>query len=243
MPEPAKRPFYLVAHRINDPDGIGDAVRAGANAIECDVRENVVDHDGSFPWSTKLTRWLDAAAVAARDLPSLALLYFDVKEPSALSVIVDKVRSKIPEQFNVLYSIARFDDRHRFSSIVTSLRSHEGIAIDQHDDPDAVANYFASIGAQRCWYGNGIFVAGPPWTLPGIEQSIRRAVSIRDSTNRLAKVVVWTLEKGDSMSNFIGIGVDAILVARHAIPTLSSALQASSSARIARRDDPAFGHS
>ena len=34
----AARPVYVIAHRCNDIEDIGKALRKGANSIECDVR-------------------------------------------------------------------------------------------------------------------------------------------------------------------------------------------------------------
>lgn len=68
MPRPVGRPVYLIAHRCNAPKEIERALKAGANAIECDVRFKgkdgwVVQHD-PLAGATSLNDWLIAAGNA-----------------------------------------------------------------------------------------------------------------------------------------------------------------------------------
>jgi len=64
---PAEAPRYIIAHRCNSVRDIAKALENGANGLECDVRYHqrskswYVDHDGVFPWSTKLDDWLQEA--------------------------------------------------------------------------------------------------------------------------------------------------------------------------------------
>jgi len=60
-------PKYIVSHKCNSVGMMTKSLENGANGIECDVRFDkksqawYVDHDGAFPWSTKLLDWLEEA--------------------------------------------------------------------------------------------------------------------------------------------------------------------------------------
>lgn len=234
------RSVYLVAHRANDPEDIAAAISRGANAVECDCRRNVVDHDGSFPWSTNLSRWLAAAASAALRHPNFSLIYVDVKDVESIQTIADKFRNIIPSDLNILYNIADFSDRENLRNIAGSLLPNEGLCIDEHDNPSEVNEFFSNIRVSRGWYGNGVFVAGPPWELPVIESSIRRGIGIRNSGGSIKKVAVWTLARPESMRRFIDIGVDAILVNPDSLRTLADIVASNDTVRPAARTDSAF---
>lgn len=238
-----RRPFYAVAHRINSPRAIAEAIAAGANAIECDVRRTVVDHDAALPWSTRLEDWMSAAATAVAGHPQLALIYFDIKEPDAAGEIVAAARRALPASVSLLFSIASFANRQHLTPLVPGLRQNEGIAIDEHDVPADVDEFFGEVQAERTWYGNGIMVPGPPAALPVIERSLREAITLREQGTHLKKVAVWTLRRRDSMQQFINLGVDAILVDTDVIPLVLDVVAGSRYARLATRQDPAFSAS
>jgi glycerophosphoryl diester phosphodiesterase len=234
------RPFYAVAHRTNSAAAIASALTAGANALECDLRRDVVDHDGVFRWSTPLDEWLEAARLALIDHPQLALIYCDIKEPTAMGEIIVKVRARLPLSINVVFSCAAYADRVHFVPLVSSLRAREGFAIDEHEDPVEVGAFFSQNGVERCWYGNGIFVAGPPWTLPRIEASVRDAIRLRDTQGTVKRVAVWTLADRVAMESYIRLGVDAILVNTSDLSKLTNLVGASTQVRMATRSEDAF---
>lgn len=234
------RPFYLVAHRVNDYQDIPEAIRRGANAIECDVREGVVDHDTTWGAPTRLKTWLVAASNAADKYPELALIYFDVKEAQALEQIVEAVRTSPLGASGVakLYSVPTLEDSKAFRSI--RLVKGEGFAIDGHSDPQEVADVFAALDRPPAWYGNGI--AGPLPLFSSHMESIELAVHMRNYSKRppFSKVAVWTLRRQVSMREFISLGVDAILVNPGELDELSEVVDESAAVRRATRQDPAF---
>lgn len=238
-----RRPFYIVAHRANDPEDVGAALAAGANAIEADLRGDFVDHDGEFPWSTRLSTWLDAVASAAAN-QSFALLYLDIKTPEKLPQIVANVTAKVPATLPTLFSVAKLSSAPHLAAIVPTLAPNQGICIDEDGDATAAAKFFKATGLKRCWYGNGIFLFGPPHLLPGIEASIRAGVAIRDTVDGgIDGVVHWTLEKEASLRMFIDIGVDAILVNADDLGTLRAIVESSPKVRAAARNDSPWARS
>lgn len=235
------RPIYLIAHRCNDPADIRDALQKGANSIECDVRRDVVDHDGRFPWSTRLSDWLDAAAKASVEFGDrFAMIYFDVKDPGAIGPIVGAVQAALPSSMPRLYNVAAYAEAPSLAQVAHQLLPSEGLCVDEHDSASDVVGFFQRESFGRYWYGNGVFVAGPPWRLPVIEASIRDAVAMRGRSRVPPKVVIWTLAKRSSMDTFLQIGVDALMTNASSLPQLHQAVAALAGVVPATRLDNAF---
>jgi hypothetical protein len=209
------RPVWIVAHACNEPDEVDSALADGANAVECDVRCDDgrwhVDH-GVDDGALALEAWLATAAI---DDPSLALVVFDIKTAEADVVALRaRVRAQMPGDLPCIYSVAGWDDRQALARLAVDLGPREGLAIDEHDDPDAVAAFFAQLDVDRAWYGMGIDVKLPE--PPNVRPAIDRAVAIVDAGASIAKVLVWTLARRGSIDSYLDAGVDAVMVERFA---------------------------
>ncbi len=249
------RPFYIIAHRCNDLDEIDEALQAGANTIECDVRYGrcgwippflgidydwYVDHDGIYPWSTKLSDWLDRAKQCADHYgQQFALIYFDIKTPMRLGKLRSRARSKLPADLNLLFSTADWDDRSAFDEIIGDLRYNEGVAIDEDNHPMRIQRYFADKKlVSNFWYGNGTVVWGHG---PNVKPSVKKACRLRDSQRKIKKVCVWTLAKLTSILEYICCAhVDGVMINQSTIKDTVDMVGALEIVRRANRVDPAF---
>ncbi len=239
-----RRPAYLIAHRQNDKGDIAGALQKGANAIECDVRvkdnEWYVDHDGVYAWSTKLSDWLVQAADCASSFgQAFALIVFDIKTPEKLASLRSAVRAALPADLNTIFSIADYSDRNAFAEIAGDLKPNEGLAIDAHNSPSEVEDYFNCIGVSQYWYGNGIFTGGIG---PHVYESLVKACGLRDEGKGIKKAYVWTLAKDSSIRDYLySVGVDGVMVNPSTLADAKAIMTAPDSRdRMATRADPPF---
>jgi hypothetical protein len=215
------RPFYIIAHACNHLVSVKNAVQAGCNAIECDIRratnfyeepewEFTVRHDpiGSGE-SIKL--YLDGLVKILQKNPQVAVVYFDIKDADVntkrlLEIIREHLTNIVP--VNVVLSHANFAGREMFNPLVGFLRDPgEGVVIDEHDSPQEVRDFFKGKIA-RFGYGNGVFVVGVPKYIPN---SILEGVALKWLERDIRWVYTFTLVTKASMRDYIAKGVDGIM--------------------------------
>ena len=244
------RPFYVVAHRCNSTDAVKDAIAAGANAIECDIRYYdsqkyfLVSHDKSVtPATDALIPYLDQMSVVLKAQPAVALVIFDCKDQpeNQFLTLLKLVRKHLTDQVpvNVLFSISSYDDRAFFNPLKGfAMAPNEGVGIDEDNDFNRVSKFFVDLGISQHTYGNGTYAYGVG---PNVPHTVMTAVAHRARWGNLKMVYVWTLQDSDSMRNYMRMGVDGILVNNPA--TLREVLneqEFSGNLRLATRTDRPF---
>ncbi|WP_187696250.1 hypothetical protein, partial [Xanthovirga aplysinae] len=250
LKENSQRPFYIISHRCNDKEDISLSIENGTNAIECDVwldKNNIwwVNHD--LFKTTLLSEWLKEAKVVAKiHEESFALVIFDIKTPKKLLSLKTLVNTYLPEDLNVIYSIAALGDANAFEEIAYSLNTFEGLSIDFENSPKKVANFLNTIEVENYWYGNGITAALPDTET--LRNSLKQAAILRDEELGIKKTYTWTLEKKSTMEDYIlNQSVDGFIInagafwgrdfSENAIEVL---LEHSDYIRKAKRSDNAF---
>jgi glycerophosphoryl diester phosphodiesterase len=248
----APRPFYVIAHHCNRVEQVQLALDHGANAIECDVSWDEalwIRHPSNLleplPDATPLTDYLASVRdVAERFDKRFALAIFDLK-PSmtedSVRWLLDEVRRILTEStsLNVIFSVADFERRGVLEPVLASLLSREGAGIDEHDQPEHVAQHFAAKGVRNVAYGNGIHTYVPDLIGGSIELSIRRALQIKHDTGQIQFVCRWTLNDPSSMQRYIELGVDGIMT--DDVERLASVTETAEAAvRLASRADNPF---
>jgi glycerophosphoryl diester phosphodiesterase len=215
-----QRPFYIIAHRVNDTVSISRVITEGANAIECDVRHVdgrfIVSHNWPDLNPVDLEAYLQSIAATARNNNRLALVIFDCKEnsPTLAVPFLEAIRNHLTNQIslNVLISIASYDDRQFLASLAGQLSAREAVAIDQDDDPARVSGFFQGLRIQNHAYGNGI--AAVLWEnpfAPNVPPSIMEAIAHKALRRGIRFVYVWTLDDKGSMRDYLRMGVDGIM--------------------------------
>jgi hypothetical protein len=236
-----RRPIYVIAHRNNGLRTLEEAIASGANGIECDVRDDVVDHDGAFPWSTSLTEWLETASDMATRYEHFGLIYFDVKQPRSLAALVANARSKLPSALSCVFSIADFEDRACLDVIIGDLREREGIAIDDMPDVATYAKWLEShFKRVPSWYSYGVPSHKERHSLESVMPSIRSALLCRNTSAPFAKACVWSLTDRTLMQTYLDAGVDALVVERGAVPDMLAVVNSTPGVRLATRADDPF---
>lgn len=255
MCEPDPRPFYIIAHRINKVDEITPAIDQGANAIECDIvavgNQLIVYHIPDLDplhW-VNLVDYLQELADIARHRTELALVIFDCKPsvtPQHGPRLLRAIRTHLTRRvagLSILISVASYDQRDVLASLTERgpLRAHEGVAIDEHNSPTDVANYFDDIGISRCGYGNGTIALLTPLPGSSVPPSIMKAIARKALHQDIKLVYVWTLSSGRSIRNYLRTGVDGIFV--NDVPKLAeifSALESQLNVSLASRGHDPF---
>jgi hypothetical protein len=147
--------------------------------------------------------------------PGFALVILDLKEsggrPDLGGDILRLARAHLTRATGIklILSVAKLSRASELGSAPRALGPGEAVAIDEEDDPAAVARWFSSRGVRRYAYGNGIATIARE---PDVRPSIERAVRNERAGGRLRLVYVWTLEDPDSMQEYLELGVDGILV-------------------------------
>jgi hypothetical protein len=242
----SRRPVWIIAHRCTHPADAESALGAGANGVECDLRFAggawKVAHRGDD--TVALSQWLGAARWYAERYPHFTLAVIDLKTPRADIVeLRHAIRDALPTDVAVLYSTASFDDRDALARLAPDLRAREGLAIDEHDEPEEVDAFFRSLAVEHAWYGNGIAVSVPE--PPSIRASIERAIALR-GRGAIKKGYVWTLAARDSIRTYLDeVEVDGVMVESGTFsPGVENALalvHELPALRLATRADAPFG--
>ncbi|MCP4399080.1 MAG: hypothetical protein GY801_17485, partial [bacterium] len=226
------RPFYIIAHHVNNIASISRVIGEGANAIECDIMHD----DGKFivkhplpdvstnpvplPISVELVPYLRSMATIARNNNRLALVIFDCKEsnPNLAVPLLETIRNHLTNvvHLNVLISVGSFNDRQFLAPLAARLRTREGdhtlppegVAIDYDNDPARVSDFFLRLQIQKHAYGNGIT---SPLPAPNVPPSIMEAVAHKSLRHGIRFVYVWTVDDRNSMRDYLRMGVDGIM--------------------------------
>ena len=161
-----KRAIYIIGHRANDITDIKEVFAAKANGIEIDVRWGnhlfgddrwYVDHDGIFPWSTKLDSWLEELVNQLDHFDQqAAMIIFDVKTPNHIAKLIPLIHSFLPTDLQIVISTGNIADIEHFKPVLAELRDNESVAIDYAADPQETVDFFHRQQFYRVWYGDGI---------------------------------------------------------------------------------------
>jgi hypothetical protein len=216
---PVSRNFYLIGHGCNDLDKINKALRQKVNGIECDLWEDDdkkwwISHEGLS--KTDLKEWLSHITIAEKKFKrQLSVIVFDVKTAGLFKGVRDIINSTLPPDLPRIYSTAKIEMAHIFAEVVPLLEPHEGIAVDEEDNPAEVAAFFRKIGATQCWYGNGITL------IPLNEEfheCMQQAAPIRDTTGPFSKIYTWSVHRTKALRKYIEEDkVDGIIVGLNGI--------------------------
>lgn len=251
--KPGTRPLYVIAHRINSPAWIDEALKSGANGLEIDLRykastkEWFVDHDVILPTSVKLADWLEAAVKAEKKYgKQWAVLFLDIKTAEAQDELRKLIRAKLPANLPLVFGCADYAKRDTLLPVFKNGSRLDGFSIDISDGdptPQQVNDFYSKNSIATGWYGTGLFVGGVG---SKIDSSLIDAVKRRDQKKEFKKVYTWTVEKESTMDYYFReLKVDGMLVnlkfgslGQDRIPTAVTV--AKKYGVLATRDTPAF---
>jgi hypothetical protein len=238
MLHPQKRKFYIIGHNPNTLKEAEGFLKAGANALEPDIRYRkdladtwyvahdeieLVGLDNAGLHARSLGVYLDGLRQMIGPAPggtkpryNLALINFDIKVPefdinSFVSFVFDHFSNfPICNGVAILITYASLD-RIAFLNAYKQNKDFVGIGIDEEPDPAAVAGGFWSAGQKRFCYADGIVSPGIKWHLP---KSIMRARANQTTAQGegFKLVYMWTLDDASSMRSYLDLGIDATIV-------------------------------
>jgi hypothetical protein len=214
-----RRPFYLIGHNTNTIADVRTALKAGCNAIECDIQirsngELVINHgdpgaDGGVP----LDPYLNDVRALLGEFPQLAMVMFDSKIKGAANGkhLLDRIRALLTKDIflPVIISVAKLDMDSFFEDIRSGLGDAEGIMIDEEKDPVKIQDHFAGQGVANNCYGNGIFVTG---VRHSVRSSIEQGAALKAMTGKLKWVYAWTIGAQSTMREMINAGADGLII-------------------------------
>ena len=232
-----KRPFYLIAHRINDKSLIEPALVNGCNALEIDLTRSengewFVDHDA--PTGQTLVEWLEEAK-RIHNKYNLSLLIFDIKTVGQtvleLVMLYRAAKLPVPVCFTVGTSV------RTLQRIAYDLKPHEGVGLYEVLDPHEAAQGLRDFQNITFSYGKAAAIAGKT----DLWQSIRQATAMRDRGEVYSKIYVWTFANEDAFHQYLmEMDVDGIMVEPWFVKTARKIVDESPIHRLATRKDQAF---
>lgn len=259
-------PFWVIAHRMGDLNDVQRALKAGANALECDVRWDndhfVVRHDkdlplGPFDRPFDFIKWLKGVRRLALTNPSLSLIIFDYKEPEngRVDLMLHQIRTYLTSNkdttpLNILISTAKFKYSGALEPIFKDLAPHEGVAIDEEHsiEPQQIAQYFDKrfrdlrVRNRNQAYANGISMPFPEnLGRMDVRKRVMDAIALKSLEGKIKFVYVWNLNRSFSVAQYLSTGVDGVFVndPKVALDALNQA-RFRDRYRLARREDRVF---
>jgi hypothetical protein len=237
--------MYAIAHRTNSCHLIGRVLAAGANAIEIDVRFGLgswyVEHDFVHPLSTTLSSWLASAQEAFHIFSTRwTLLIVDIKtsRDNNLEALRSTIRNALPDLY-AIYSISNLEDATAFDHVIPSLHLKDGLAVDYHNNPLEVRDFFIQRGVTRFWYGNGI--NAPMHHMvelfgPNVRRSLAEAAVLKRATPRF-RTYAWTVPTEALVAEYLCF-CDGVMVNEDLIPAAVGMIERIGQLAIPGRDSP-----
>ncbi len=232
------RPVYVCAHRVNGLGEIDRALTAGANAIECDVREGVVDHDGTFPWSTPLDAWLER--LGSQMGQQIALVYFDIKAPTWSPRLIEQARAALPSACRRLYVVASVEAFLEAAPLLPDLGPTEAFAVDGEGDVKQVAAAFEAASIRRWWFSYGLPRRDEQLQERLVLPALEAATSIRSQSGGPIGIAVWTLSRIDLFRRYLQLGVDTLVTDLSKVDSFVNTVAIEDGFRMADQNDVQF---
>ncbi|MBI2769191.1 MAG: hypothetical protein HYX47_06190 [Burkholderiales bacterium] len=243
------RLFYVMAHNPNHAKDALAYLKAGANALEPDLR--FVDgeirvhdqfviagmrfrfpvHDGRGPTLREYLRELREGIGASGRPP--ALIAWDLKPDfdfKWLRIAVETVREEFLTAYpnvSMLYTVGSPDGMAALQQLAPLLRPGEAVGIDDGMPHDEAHTKFNALGAAYT-FAHRADIA-----------EVQRAVALRDRGNSFRLVYAWTINDRDKLKALVDAGVNGVIVDMQSVATLCGLL-AGQPARLARPDDQPF---
>lgn len=236
-PDPLNpRPFYIIAHMCNATDYVDEAIRDGANAIECDITveknkndilEFRVYHGTVFGVgygrrgfrSTPIHEYL---SYMRSNKDRFTIVIFDCKQQeediSAREYgkkLCEIIKTYLPDN-KCIMSIPKLEMRDFFQGMKDAGFDNAGKDISMIEtspkgkDPDLWINTAEETGAN--WLGMGIDARAPFSPLRNWIPPLVHSAQRRDKNEKVEKVYYWTLEDPSSMIRVLATDIDGIII-------------------------------
>ena len=214
------RPFYAIAHRVLNIEGVDAAIRDGANALEIDFtawRKGSgapnwwADHDGTpTSWEAKAEDILAHIAKRHGEGRNILWVWFDIKNPNkcdardpkeyrcSIQYLQDLARQYLrPRGIRVLYGLATDSDvkKGAYASLIErGLDPVEAMGIEgDYEEVDRLFNrYGSTTPIRQRVMTRGLF----NWDLT--ISKILRQVKLASQSGKFGRSIAWTMVNMDS---------------------------------------------
>jgi hypothetical protein len=225
------RNFYIIGHNPNSVQAAIKCLKAGANAIEPDIRYLpeynekffVYDLATENPKKHTLKDYLIGLAGALNKEMNLnlALITFDLKpsyskEMESYSLLyMEEIFRQLNEYFfknytsvPLLFTVGDPSGKPLLSTAKPYLSANQAVGVDEGDTAKSVSDFFKNEQIP-CAYANG---TSSPFASPEkFKRLIQEAITLRSESNDLKLVYTWTVNSLKTMRNFIDTGVDGMI--------------------------------
>lgn len=234
-----QRPFYLIAHQVNDPSALHQVAYDGANACEIDLqfdpqdRQWYVNHDR--PEGLTVFQWLQHL----KSHTEFQVVIMDIKNPCPgwhLRLLLEQVRRTKIRQ-TVVFSVAT--ELSCLLKVEHELHASEGLATDYVSLPEEVVQQLPS--DVNAWFGDGITSWAP--NKPGLYDALRKAVYLRTNGTKIKKVYTWTVATEGSFLKYLDLDLDGIMVEKDFVGAARALVERSPFHRMATLEDHPFQRS
>ncbi|HYC77666.1 MAG TPA: hypothetical protein VEI02_08575 [Planctomycetota bacterium] len=226
----AARPIYVIAHMCNTPAYVEAAVRAGANAVECDVRArhptriDLHFHHGfsvPYPARSPVRTPLREQARAIRSLGDACALFvvdckpLDGADYRAYGRALGEGLGAELEAARVLVSVGATEMLPVFDGIAdVGFAAGRDVSMIDNDPRGERADRWIDFAERHDLTALGIgtdshvpFDRLKRWIAP-----LRAAVRGRDARGRVRKVYYWTVKTRSSMRRLLDLELDGMIV-------------------------------
>jgi hypothetical protein len=224
------RKFYIIGHNPNSVQAAIKCLKAGANAIEPDVRF-LPEYDEKFfvydlatenPKNHTLKDYLTGLAAALnKEKLNLALLAFDLKPSyskqmeNASNFYMKEFFSQLNEYFfknytsvPVLITVGDSSGKPLLATAKPYLSVNQAVGVDESDTPKCVADIFEKEHIPFA-YANG---TSSPFASPEkFMRIIKEAIAMKQQLQDMKLVYTWTVNSLKTMRDFADAGVDGII--------------------------------
>jgi len=230
-----KKPIYAIAHMSNSKKRVQQAIKIGANAIECDIKiENPsaapgtpfrfnVNH-GFHPIflkegliSTPLKKYLEDIKTS---LPLLTLVLFDCKDAKGIDYerYGKELSLQLKQYIDPHYCVLSvpYPEMYKFFEGMKEADFNAGRDISMYDIfpcGNSPADWLNIAEKYNCnWLGMGINAYTPFSSLQDWIPPLQFSVNKKYDKGIVKKIYYWTLNKKNSIRKVLNTGVDGIVL-------------------------------
>lgn len=228
-----KRKFYIIGHNPNSVTKAIRCLKAGANAIEPDIRY-LPEQDGKFfvydlaAFNRKQHTLRDyliglSAALNSEKL-NLALLAFDLKPVCSKNVESDSIIymkeffDQLDEYFfstytpvPMLLTVGKPSEKSFLANAKPHLKANQAVGVDEGDTAQSVVDFFKNYQMPLA-YAAG---TSSPFASPEkFKPLIKDALALKQLTPELKLVYTWTVNSGKTMRDYLNLGVDGMITGK-----------------------------
>ncbi|RYC79541.1 hypothetical protein BFJ63_vAg17577 [Fusarium oxysporum f. sp. narcissi] len=250
----SRKPFYAIAHRVNDKDALQLALNDGANAIEMDLFAETTgwwaSHDGPSKNGDTARDMFNAVARHRKGGKPITFVWLDIKNPDrcdpddqtwrfcSIAALQDLAREILePQGVRVLFGFYHTENGNAYRLIRDDLNSKEAINVDGRAAPlleEFTVNGPADVRKRVLSYGDpDIGYLFGNCSEPGDAHLTCTQLRQAAASGAFGKTFGWTAAAGQTqyVEALLRVGVDGVIYGLRGADYDGSAAQAAKEIR------------